>query len=82
LRGRERGVKREKEGKKGGKGGVKEGRRWREEMKRGRRREGCCALHFFKGTVVQDFWSEFFVSNPSFGSFWVQRKTVLNKFEF
>ncbi len=46
-----------------------------------KRRGGSCGLHFFKGTVVQDFWSEFFASNLSLDPTGPRRKTSLNKFE-
>jgi hypothetical protein len=63
-RGREKGG-REGEGQRGGKGGVREG--GREEKKTGRRSGGSCGLHFFKGTVTQDFWSDFLHRTPSLG---------------
>ncbi len=53
-----------------------------EAKKRGEKDGGICGLHFFKEKVAQDFWSEFFASNSSFGSHWAQRKIALNKFEF
>jgi hypothetical protein len=64
-------------GKRGRKGGV----RGREEKERVRRRGSSCGLHFFKGTVVQDFWSELFASNSSFGSHWAQRKLRIQKIQ-
>jgi hypothetical protein len=48
----------------------------------GEKERGSCGLHFFKATVAQDYWSDFFKSNSFFGSHWAQRKTALNKFEF
>jgi hypothetical protein len=72
-----------REGRKRGRRRVKGRERGvREEKKRGRRSGGSCGLHFFKETVAQDFWSDFFASNSFFGSHWAQRKTALNKFEF
>jgi hypothetical protein len=53
---------------------VKEGERRKKERVRGkereRRRGGSHGLHFFQGTVVQDFLSEFLVSTLPLGSHW------------
>jgi hypothetical protein len=46
---------------------VREGGTGREEKKRGRRSGGSCGLHFYKGTVAQDFWTVFLHRTPSLG---------------
>jgi hypothetical protein len=57
----ERRQRRKKGGIKMGRGRERgrEGRNEGERKKEGGRSGGSCGLHYFKGTVVQDFWSEF-----------------------
>jgi hypothetical protein len=53
---------------------VKEGGRGREEKEKERRRGISCGLHFFTGTVAQDFKSELFASNHPLGPTGLKKK--------